>query len=444
MNLEEGNSMKKGSAFWILIALLISACGNASPTPQAATSTPQATITLEPTIPPTLTDTPLPSATPAPTTTPLPVFTPSPADHTVCASGCDFTTIQSAIDSANVASGAIIEITDPIHTEAGIIVNKDVTIRGLGADVTIVQAYETLEESPERVFFIPEGVTVTIEGLTIRHGRPGNENEHGGGVENYGNLTLKNCIITNNSARGGGGVSSRTGSLTVISCTVSENVARGDGPRGEECGGGGGLKCSSGTMTVINSTVTGNQAGIKAEGLGGGIRTGCGCTAEILNSTISGNSAVRYGGGIAAGGTVQITNCTITNNAVRSKGGALWIRNQTNLENTIIAGNSGGGDCVFGGEGGLQGTGELVINKNNWIGDGSCNPDFSGDPMLGPLADNGGTTLTHALLPGSPAIDAIPAASCTLSTDQRGEPRPVALTSTDTTCDIGAFELQGD
>ena len=150
--------MKKSPVFWILIALLLSACGNASPTPQAATATPQATATLEPTIPPTPTETALPSATPAPTTTPLPVYTPAPADHTVCASGCDFTTIQSAIDSANVTSGAIIEITDPIHTEAGIVINKDVTIRGLGADVTIVQAYETLEESPERVFSIPEGI----------------------------------------------------------------------------------------------------------------------------------------------------------------------------------------------------------------------------------------------------------------------------------------------
>jgi predicted outer membrane repeat protein len=436
--------MNKVMALAILIALLISACGNASPTPQAATPIPKATATLETTRPPTPTDTHLPSATPAPTTTPLPVYTPSPADHTVCASGCDFTTIQSAIDSANVASGAVIEVTDPIHTEAGIIVNKDVTIRGHGADVTIVQAHETLEESPERVFSVPEGITVIIEDLTIRHGWPSNEKEHGGGVENYGNLTLRNCIITKNSARGGGGVSSRTGSLTVISCTVSDNVARGDGPRGEECGGGGGLKCSSGTMTVINSTVTGNQAGIKAEGLGGGIRTGCACTSEILNTTVSGNSAVRYGGGIAAAGTVQITNCTITENSVRSRGGALWIRDVTDIENTIIAGNIGGGDCVFGGQGGLLGTGELGTTKNNFIGDGSCNADFSGDPMLGPLADNGGTTLTYALLPGSPAIDAIPAANCPISTDQRGAPRSIALTSPDTACDIGAFELQDD
>ena len=62
--------------------------------------------------------------------------------------------------------------------------------------------------------------------------------------------------------------------------------------------------------------------------------------------------------------------------------------------------------------------------------------------MLGRLEDNGGDTLTHALLPGSPAIDAIPAVSCTLPTDQRGALRPAVQTSAETPCDIGAFEVQ--
>jgi predicted outer membrane repeat protein len=285
---------------------------------------------------------------------------------------------------------------------------------------------------------------VLIESMTIRHGWPSNEKEHGGGIENYGDLTLRDCQVTQNSARGGGGVSSRTGSLTVINCTISENVARGDGPRGEECGGGGGLKCSSGTMTVLNSTVINNQAGIKSEGLGGGIRTGCACTAEILNTTVSGNKAARYGGGIAAAGDVQIIHCTITENSVRSKGGALWIRDVTSIANTIIAGNTGGGDCVFGGQGGILGTGELGITSNNLVGDGSCNAEFSGDAGLAPLAENGGATLTHALLLDSPALDAIPASSCPLPSDQRGAPRPVALTGSETSCDIGAIEMQGD
>ena len=82
------------------------------------------------------------------------------------------------------------------------------------------------------------------------------------------------------------------------------------------------------------------------------------------------------------------------------------------------------------------------MNRNNLVEDDTCSPDYSGDPMLGPLVNNGGDTETHALLPGSPAIDAISAISCTLPTDQRWAPRPVAQTSADIPCDIGAFEVQ--
>jgi predicted outer membrane repeat protein len=292
------------------------------------------------------------------------------------------------------------------------------------------------------VFLVEAGAVVALERMTIRHGRPSAEEEHGGGIDNYGVLTLKNCVVTKNSARGGGGISNRQGTLTIIGSTFSDNVARGDGPLGEACGGGGGVKCSSGRMTLVASTIAGNQAGLRSEGLGGGVRTGCGCVTEIVNSTISGNEAVRYGGGIAASGKVTITNCTITNNRVGSGGGALWVRGEVNIENTIIAKNRGGKNCTIGGEGGHVGTGSVVTNRNNLIGDGSCEPDFSGDPMLSHLDDNGGDTLTHALLPGSPAIDAVPAISCTLPTDQRGGLRPVAQTSPGTPCDIGAFEVQ--
>ena len=73
---------------------------------------------------------------------------------------------------------------------------------------------------------------------------------------------------------------------------------------------------------------------------------------------------------------------------------------------------------------------------------GGCDAAYSDDPVLGRLADNGGDTWTHALLPGSPAIDAIPAVSCTLPIDQRWALRPVVQTSVDTPCDIGAFEVQ--
>ncbi len=425
-----------------LLVFSVSGCG-ASPSPTAIpiplTATLQpSTETLGSKANPTNTSI-APTKTAIPTASPIPP-TPLPATDTVCASGCDFTTIQAAVN----AGGAIIEITDPVHTEAGIVVNGDitVTIRGLGANATIVQAHETLEDSPERVFLIMEGADVSLEAMTVRHGRPSVEDEHGGGIMNYGTLTVRNCVVTANSARGGGGIDNRHATLTISGSTIRNNVARGDGPRGTECGGGGGVKCSSGTMRLINSTIAANQAGLGSVGLGGGIRTGCGCTAEIVNSTISGNKAAEFGGGVAAAGTVSITNCTIANNTVHGGGGALWVRGEVNLENTIIADNFGAKSCTIGGEGGHSGLGSFVINRNNLIEDGSCNADFLGDPKLGHLANNSGDTLTHALLHGSPAIDAIPAISCTLPTDQRGAIRPIALISPDTPCDIGAFELQ--
>jgi hypothetical protein len=180
-----------------------------------------------------------PTATPAlPTATPMPPTpTPLPPTDTICAGGCDFTTIQAAIDDIGTADGAMIEITDRIHTEAGIVVNKDVTIRGLGADKTIVQAHEIPGEAPDRVFLVEEGVTVILEGLTIRHGKPSVQDEHGGGIYNYGTLTLENCVVTNNMANGGGGICN-SGVLTLINSSVNDNTAHGTAPRGIECGNG--------------------------------------------------------------------------------------------------------------------------------------------------------------------------------------------------------------
>ena len=97
------------------------------------------------------------TATPAPTSTPL-----GPVTVTVCASGCDFVTIQTAIDDANTVAGSTIDVTDAVHTEAGISVSKDVVIQGQGMDSTIVQAHEAAGEATERVFSIAEGATVVI------------------------------------------------------------------------------------------------------------------------------------------------------------------------------------------------------------------------------------------------------------------------------------------
>ena len=369
-----------------------------------------------------------------------------PATDTVCASGCNFTTIQAAIDNAGTKDGAIIEITDPIHTEAGIVVNKNVTIRGLGAGDTIVQANETLEDTPERVFLVEEGASVVLESVTIRHGRPSSQEECGGGIMSHGTLTIKNCVISDNVSNSGAGICNR-GALTLINSTVSDNTADGVGPIGYTCGNGGGIKCERGTLTLMNSTISGNNSEdadpFRDMGYGGGVHVGCNCEAEFTNITISGNRAAAVAGGIYIKGTLRLVNSTISDNSAFGEGGGVYVRGHLDYVNTIIAGNDGkGGNCIVGGPGGYKGEGSIGTNSNNLVEGGNCNPAHSGNPMLGLLADNGGPTLTHALLPGSPAIDAIPTVSCSLPTDQRGALRPIAQISPNTPCDIGAFEVQ--
>jgi hypothetical protein len=333
-----------------------------------------------------------------------------------------------------------------VHTEAGIVVRegKEVTIRGLGADNTVVQAHETLEASPERVFTIEEGAVATLEKMTIRHGKPSVADEHGGGIANHGTLVVKGCVITRNTAGGGGGICNWA-DLTVINSTVKDNVAFEHWPASRACGSGGGIRSGRGVLRVLNSTLSGNEAGEASNGTGGAVRVGCKCTAVFTNTTISGNRAANNSGGVHVSGTVRLVNCTISNNRTPGEAGGVYVKGTLDLLNTIIAGNSagtGGGECVVAGmdEYGISGT--LGVRENNLAEDGTCDADYSGDPMLSHLDDNGGETLSHALLAGSPAIDAIPVVSCTLPTDQRGGLRPIVLTSSETPCDIGAFEVQ--
>jgi hypothetical protein len=376
------------------------------------------------------------------TATPLP--TPAPVTVTACASGCDFETIQAAIDDVHTIAGSTINVTDAIHTEANITVNKDVIIQGQGADKTIVQAHDSVDAAAGRVFFVTAGATVTIRGMTIRHGNPPEHLRTGGGIYNdyFCTLTLQDSVVANNVASDGAGISNR-GAMTITHCIISGNVADGIEEPGHQCGNGGGIKAvATATTAIVNSTITGNHAASR----GGGIKSNCDGTMEIINSTISGNTARDSIAGIYARGTVTITNSTIVgNNAARmghvGDASGICARDLVNLFNTIVADNGGGPDCGLCEHAGVYGS--IGLNVNNLIGDGSCHPAYVGDPMLGPLADNGGLSIgsglvlqTHALLPGSPAIDAIPADECTVATDQRGVSRPQGAG-----CDIGAYEL---
>ena len=405
---------------------------------------------------PTGTPAPSPTATLTPTHTPVPIAALLPTDIprlptgdsesdvvTVCAAGCDFATIQAAIDDAIVTTGRIIQVMDAVHTEAGIVVDNHVTIRGQGAERTIVQAHREAGQATDRVFFIAKGAAVAIEDLTIRHGSPIKDRRSGGGVLNRGTLVLLRCVVSDNLANCGGGILNDGGGLTITDSSIRDNTADGQAPQGYNCGSGGAIKnVEGGSLTLVNSTLDGNYA----EGKGGGLHVSCKSSAILINSTISDNYAVGRGGGIHFKGKVTLVHCTISSNGARGivrgngigaePGGGLSVRGPLYLANTLIADNLKGGDCV------LSDKGALEINVHSLVGDNSCAPAYSGDPGLAPLADNGGYTLTCALFPGSPAIDAIPASDCPLATDQRGELRPVGQTSGATFCDIGAFEGQ--
>ena len=161
----------------------------------------------------------------------------------------------------------------------------------------------------------------------------------------------------------------------------------------------------------------------------------------MRNSTFSGNSVSATGGGIGnIGGTLTVTHSTFSGNSA-SEGGGIYngvdpdteTIGTLTLANTILANSPSGGDCVNNG-------GTLTPAGVNLVEDGSCGAStdpthfLTGDPQLGPLAPNGGPTQTHALLVGSPAIDAADNSFC-LDTDQRGVARPQG-----TACDIGAYE----
>jgi hypothetical protein len=265
---------------------------------------------------------------------------------------------------------------------------------------------------------------------------------YGGGIYSSGGLTLTNSNLYNNfaSTRGGGiyvefdECSPPTTTLVLINSTVYSNSA------GED---GGGVYVDSDvcyqeepTLVLNNTTVSGN-----AGQNGGGVYLYY-TSARLMNTTVSGNRANR-GGGLATLAdwhqTVNLVNCTIYSNTATGNGGGMQIESSFtfNLKNTIVAGSSAGGI-------GPDIWGEIDSYDYNLI-QNTSGATISGtvthvitdaDPLLGPLADNGGRTWTHALLPGSPAIDA---GSCTdiagdpVVTDQRGVTRI-------NPCDIGAYE----
>jgi hypothetical protein len=394
----------------------------------------------------------------------------------VAGSGADTIVLPANV---NLKLGAV---HDNTYGPTGLpLITSPITIDGNGAKI------RRLAASPQfRLIAVSKSGDLTLRNVTLN----GGYGDNGGGIYNAGGtLTIANSIISGNKSAGfGGGASSngrwvhiansttlhntlRTGpycfyyygiycyylypsTVTITNSTISGNSAQWHG---------GGLSNYSGTITIENSTISGN----KGAGAGGAYNAGGGFvdfynkyispgSLSVINSTISKNSAAGYvnygaayggrGGGVFNwNGNLSIENSTLSGNQSNDRGGGLWNNNILSLKRTLISGNS----ARVGSE--IANYGTVTADDFNLFG-------ANGDPrvkgfapgltdivpgrgvglrkILDRLKNNSGPTKTHALKPGSPALDAVPFTDpgCT-GTDQRGVNRPQG-----TGCDIGAFE----
>jgi len=343
-----------------------------------------------------------------------------------------------------------------VVTQAEIIIDNDVILDGEG-NLT-VDGGAGFVDPRHRVFSVSEGVTAELRGLTVTGGYAGDttgawepRSTCGGGVANRGVLTINGAVISNNfsewtvmsTGAGGGGICNE-GKMTIIDTTISENYV--------DHGGGGGIlnECFA-TLVLANSIVSGNMAAVDGSGpIGGGIENFG--TLTVINSTVSENSANCFfdcfGGGIASSGWISLLSSTVSEN-IADEASAIVIHSSpfschdrdAYLEtvHTLID-----GDCGKYDQEGSNSTWTSLGYNIESPGD-TCGFDHGtdlvsiteGQTALGALAANGGPTMTHALGAGSVAIDRIPAVDCGVTTDQRGEPRPVG-----DGCDVGSFERQ--
>lgn len=294
---------------------------------------------------------------------------------------------------------------------SSIFIDQDIQITGLDDNVITLDGNNT-----SRFFSIADGANVEISNLTMMNGNA----VPGGAINITGsNLTLTNCLLIGN--------------------TTTSN--------------GGAINNGTSTVSIINSTLSNNSAA----NFGGAINNPGGSMLIIRNSTLSNNSSDNDGGAITnLGGILDIANSLVLNNTADNCGGGIGnIGTIINVQNTIVAGNVGLGNgalppaddfCNLGAVTDVTSAGGNLIGQvsatDGTIGvfnqpnDQTGTPANRLDPLVGPLADNGGPTLTHLLLEGSPAIDA--GLNINLAvTDQRGLTRLV-----NQVVDVGPVEIQ--
>src|SRR3954470_4411794 len=252
-----------------------------------------------------------------------------------------------------------------------------------------------------------------------------------------GTLILERSTLAKGQAGSGGGLylQALTGDSTISSTTISGN-------EGDITGGGIAVSSPGVTVTIDSSTISGNTVGLPSPSppvsFGGGVYLANG-DLRVVNSTLSGNHATGWGGGIFAGGSLLLRLTTVTGNTAGRDGGTILVGgSQSTLDHAIVANGAPEdlGALPFTAPPAMVTANYSLIEAPGGVLLAGAHNLIGVDPLLGPLANNGGLTQTHLPLPGSPAIDAgDPAIPSPPPTDQRGFQRIVGPA-----VDLGAVE----
>lgn len=345
------------------------------------------------------------------------------AGNGICADAAGNCTLRAAVQEANARAGddtidfaaSLTGATIALTTGVEIPINGSggtLQITGLGADKLTIDG-----GAGSNRIFSTNAATVTITGVTLQRGG----SVQGGAIlTTDGTLVLNTVLVQNNNVgdRGGGIYLNRGANHRILNSTISNNST---------VTAGGGLYLFNGTLFVANTTISGNRV-ISPNGQGGGVFLDNGA-ATFRNSTITNNTSSGLIGGIeVAGSSFNMGNTIIAGNTARD------FPEIGNFNTTTSAGNNFIGDSAG--------------DSTNTINPITYQPSDIRDqnPLLGILQNNGGPTLTHALMTGSPAINAgdnakavNPFDNSALATDQRGAGFPRIVGSA---VDIGAFEGQ--
>lgn len=349
-------------------------------------------------------------------------------------------TLRAAILEANAAVGwklvqlgagtyelGIAGTGEDLGASGDLDITTEMTVRGQGAQATVVDG-----QGLDRVLDVQNGASgdVVIEDLTLHNGSAAG----GGGCLRTSllsdvreGLKVNRSLLTSCTASTGGGLELAPGAVVEL----RDTAVRGN----TSTGGSGGIRGHADShLLLLRSEVSDNECGSS----GGGMETSM---VDLVDSTVSGNTA-NNGGGIFTNGLTTLWNATIADNtATGGYGGGLFVVGETVAQSSIIADNSGipGSDnCT---NQGVVSRGGNIENTDTCELDVALGDQPRTSPELAPLADNGGPTRTHGLLPTSPAIDAGGASAC-LPRDQRGVMRPLdGDGSAGAECDIGAYEL---